>query len=89
MADFDVARQLADFFKQIGPQRGNISQFFSVGSLEQQGYSGIPVRRISTSGGIDTIIELTDVRRQSLPADAFAVPAGFEKQAFGGGGRRR
>ena len=62
---------------------------FSVGSLEQQGYSGVPVRRVSTTGGRDTVIELTDVRRQSLSAEAFAVPAGFEKQTFGGAGRGR
>jgi hypothetical protein len=89
MADFDVARQLADFFRRLAPQGASSTQFFSIGSLEQQGYSGVPVRRISTTGGHDTVIELTDVKRQSLPADAFAVPAGFEKKAFGAAGRGR
>jgi len=88
MADFDVSRQLGDFFKKLMPQ--NADQLFSIGKAEDQGFSGIPVRRIFTAAGRETTTELTDVTRQTFPDATFAVPAGFTKEDFlAGAGRGR
>ncbi len=89
MADFDVSRQLAEFFKKLMPQ--NVDQLFTIGKTEDQGFSGIPVRRKSTVAGRETTTELTDVSRQTFGDDTFAVPPGLKKEEFlggAGGGRR-
>jgi hypothetical protein len=87
-ADFEVTRQLAEFFKKMIPQ--NADQLFTLGKAEDQGFNGIPVRRKSTVAGKETIFEITDVSRQSFPDASFAVPAGFTKQDFlAGVGRGR
>ena len=54
-----------------------------------QGFSGVPVRRVTFGPGASTS-ELLDVTRQTIPDSAFAVPDGFQKQAspFGGRGRK-
>ena len=90
VADFEVTRQMADFFKKLMPQ--NADQLFRLGS-DDQGFSGIPVRQVHTVAGMTVTSELVDVARQNFPDSTFAVPAGFQKQAFPGiggaaGGRR-
>jgi hypothetical protein len=84
LADFAVAQQLGNMFKALMPQAAD--QMFSVGRMEDQGFSGIPVRTISGT----TTMEITDVARQTFPDSLFAVPAGFQKQDLMGamGGRR-
>jgi uncharacterized protein DUF4412 len=85
-ADFEVTKQLAEFFGKMMPQ--NAERMFAIGSLEQQGYSGVPVRHVSINGDARTTTELVDVTRQSFPASTFEVPAGYQKEAmFGGRGR--
>ena len=81
-ADFAVSRQLADFIKSILPQ--GTEAMFQVGD-GSAGFSGVPVRRVMTVLGRETISEMTDVTRQDVPDSQFAVPAGFTKEAFGGG----
>lgn len=56
--------------------------------MEDQGFSGVPVRRMSF-GSSPTTTELTDVTRQTFPDSTFAVPSGFKKESspFGGRGR--
>ena len=89
LTDFDVARQLAEFFSKLMPQGADA--MFRVGTAEAQGFSGVPVRR-TTLGPQGSTSEITDVSRQNFPDSAFEVPAGFQKEAFaapGGRGRGR
>jgi len=86
MSDFDISRQLGDFLGKLMPQ--NSERVFRVGGAEEQGFSGVPVRRVFSTGQAQTTVELTDVSRQSFPASIFELPAGFQKEAFGGGARR-
>jgi hypothetical protein len=89
LADFEVSQQLAAFFGKLVP--GGSQAMFQIGKLEDQGFSGVPVRR-QTLGARPTTSELQDVTHQSFPDAIFAVPPGFEKEAspFGGrGGRGR
>jgi Domain of unknown function (DUF4412) len=87
-ADFEVSRQLGEFFRKLMPQ--NADQLFTFGKAEEQGFNGIPVRRKTTVAGRETTVELTDFSRQTFPDSTFAVPSGFQKQDFLGGiGRGR
>ena len=92
VADFDVTKQLASFFQALVPQ--NAGQIFAIGQADQQGFSGVPVRRTVTILGVENTTELSDVSRQNFPESSYAVPAGFKKEdspfaAAGRGGRGR
>ena len=83
-ADFQVARQLADFLRNMLPQAADQVAFW--GSAEEQGFSGFPVRRTAfVNGQPDAVIEVTEVRREAIPASIFAVPDGFTKESLLGG----
>ncbi len=82
-ADFAVTRQMADFMRALSPQGAD--NIFQIGRTEEQGFSGVPVRRVSTILGREVISEVNDTRRQDVPDSAFTVPADFTKQAFGDG----
>ena len=86
-ADFAVATELQSFFSKLVPQ--GAEKMFSIGKLEEQGFSGVPVHRASF-GMSPSTTDLTDVARQSFPDSTFAVPDGFQKVAspFGGRGGR-
>ena len=87
-ADFDVSRELAAFFKKVMPMGG--MDVFSIGTPADQGFSGIPVRNVSTVAGKQTTTEITEVKRQAFPDSVFQAPAGFQKQDFmAGRGRGR
>jgi hypothetical protein len=88
-ADFEMSRQLAAFMRGLIPQGAD--QVFQSGRTQEQGYEGVPVRRVTTIAGRQTITELTSVARQTFPDSAFTVPAGFTKAAspFGAMGRGR
>ena len=82
MADFEISKQVAAFFEKMLPQ--GVDQIVGVGTMETQGFSGVPVRRVSYNGAqVQSTSELTDVRRQTFAADTYDVPAGFQKQTFG------
>lgn len=85
LADFDVTRQMAAFFEKLMPQ--NADQMFRIGNAEEQGFSGVPVRRITSFGPQQTVVELSEVSRQSFADSVFAVPEGFKKQQRLGRGR--
>jgi len=85
LADFDVTRQMATFFQKLMPQ--NADQMFRIGNLEEQGFSGVPVRRITSFGPQQTVVELSEVSRQTFADALFAVPEGFKKQEGMGRGR--
>jgi hypothetical protein len=87
-ADFEVSRQLAAFMRGLIPQGAD--QLFQTGRAQEQGYEGVPVRRMTNIGGREIITELTSVARQTFPDSAFAVPEGFTKTAgLGALGRGR
>lgn len=85
-ADFEVSRQLVEFVRALLPQGAD--QMFALGNTQEQGgFSGVPVRSVTTLAGQTTTSEVTDVSRQTFPASLFAIPAGFQKQSLGMGGR--
>ena len=86
-ADFAVTKQFVEFFKRVLPAMAN--QAFSVGTVEQQGFAGVPVRRTATVLGRQITSEITDVSRQTFPDAIYAAPAGYQKRPFAGGGRGR
>ena len=77
--DFEVSRQLAEFLRGLIPQGAD--QVFQAGDPSQQGFSGVPVRRVATVAGREMVTELTSVSRQTFPDSVFAVPEGFTQQA--------
>jgi hypothetical protein len=88
-ADFEVTRQMAEFFSKLVPQGGD--QLFRLGSPAANGFAGLPVRSVSFRNGAPSVTsEITDASRQSFPDSIFAVPAGYTKRdMMGGRGRGR
>jgi len=86
--DFDVAKQLADFMKAMIPTASD--RMFLNGTVQDQGFSGIPVKRTSYSNGaVDSVSEIVQVRHEAIPASTFDPPAGFRKEALPTPGARR
>lgn len=84
MSDFQVAKQMMDFFGKLVP--AGADSMFAVGSPEEQGFSGVPVRRITFSNGQQqSVSEMSQASRQDFAASVFEVPAGYQKEAFGAG----
>lgn len=81
-ADFAFTKQFVEFFKKIVPQMA--TQAFAIGTVEQQGFSGVPVKRKVSVLGREITTEITDVTRQTFPDTSYAVPAGYQKKPFGG-----
>jgi hypothetical protein len=81
-ADFEVARKLAEFFKKLRPGGGDT--MFSIGKIEDQGFSGVPVKRVFSSPQGQSVTEMTAASRQTFPKSTFEVPAGFQKQPLTG-----
>jgi len=51
-------------------------------TTQDQGYNGIAVRRTTfKNGAVESVTEITQLKRQAFPASTFAVPAGFTKTA--------
>ena len=89
-ADFDVTRQLAEFFTSLMPQAAD--GLFKIGSAtpNPNSFSGLPVRFVSFRGGtIHAVSEVTEASRQNFPDALFQVPAGYQKREFPGMGRGR
>jgi hypothetical protein len=42
--------------------------------VQEQGYEGVPVRRVQTIAGREIVTELTSVARQNFPESLFAIP---------------
>lgn len=79
-ADFEVTRQVGEFFKGLAPQMAD--RMFTIGTADQ-GFTGIPVRRLTTSqaGAVEILTELNDVARQNIPDSAFVLPPDLTKSA--------
>jgi hypothetical protein len=86
MTDFAVTKDLAAFFDKIPMLAAQ--QTFRIGTPEEQGFSGVPVRSVTTAGGQTVTSEITEVKRQAFPDSAFQAPAGYAKQASPLGGMR-
>jgi hypothetical protein len=81
-ADFEISKQVAAFFQKLLPQ--GEEQFVGIGTVEAQGFAGIPVRRIRYKAGkAELTSEVTEVSRQTFAASSYDVPAGFERQIPG------
>jgi Domain of unknown function (DUF4412) len=88
--DFDVTRQLGEFFSSMMPQAAD--GLFRMGSAAPtpNSFSGLPVRFVSFTNGVQGIVsEVTDASRQNFPDALFQVPAGYQKREFPGVGRGR
>jgi hypothetical protein len=88
-SDFEVTKQMAEFFSKLIPQGAD--QLFRIGADTPNGFSGVPVRTVTYRNGAPAgTSEITDVTRQNFPDSIFAVPAGYEKRdMMGGRGRGR
>lgn len=80
-SDFEITRKLAEFLRKLVPK--DADNVFSFGKVEDQGYSGVPIRRVFSMGQRPTTTETTEVTRQTFPPSTFEVPAGFTKQQLG------
>jgi hypothetical protein len=91
-ADFEVTRQLAEFFKSMMPQAAEGLFSFSIGSTPQNpnAFSGLPVRFVSfRNGAVQTVSEVTEASRQNFPDTLFQVPDGYQRRELPGVGRGR
>jgi hypothetical protein len=78
-ADFTIVQQAIDMAKAFTPAE-LIERIPTYGTGGNQGFDGFPVRRVTLRNGkAETTVELFEIRRGALPADNFAVPAGFTK----------
>jgi hypothetical protein len=86
--DFAVTKDFADFFGKLIPS--GAAQAFRVGSPEDQGFSGVPVRSVYYGAGQPITSEITDIHHQAFTDATFQPPAGFTKteSPFSGRGRR-
>jgi hypothetical protein len=79
-ADFEVSKQVAAFFQKMVPIATD--QIVGIGTIETQGFNGIPVRRSTyRQGKVVSTSEVVKVGRQNFPASSYEVPEGFTKQA--------
>lgn len=77
--DFTLVQQAIDMAKAIAPPE-MIERIPLYGSVDNQGFAGFPVRRVSfRNGQPESTTELVEIRREAVPAANFAVPAGFTK----------
>jgi hypothetical protein len=78
-ADFEAARQLAEFMKSLMPQMAD--QIATVGTPAEQGFAGYPIRRSHFSNGkVTSVSELKEIKREAIPASAWQAPAGFKRE---------
>src|SRR5262249_49519099 len=78
MADFGVTKDMAAFFEKLMP--ADAAQMFRLGTPEEAGFSGVPVRTVNYIGGQTVTQELTDIKRQAFADTLFQAPAGYQKQ---------
>lgn len=78
-ADFKIVQEAVDLAKSFAAQ-DTLDNIPTYGTVEKQGYAGFPVRRITFRNGQPaTTTELTEIRREAIPAASLEVPAGFIK----------
>lgn len=84
MQDFQAFEAFGQFLKKMGGDSNHQGQIFN----EMREAPGIPARTaiIRQDGATGGEQELTELKRQSIPADQFTLPAGFKKQPMLEGG---
>ena len=88
IGDFDVAKQMAEFFSKMMP--AGVESLFHVGSAGANGSPGIPVRTVTFQNGSPrATIEMIEASRQNFPDSLFAVPAGYKKREMPAGRGRQ
>jgi len=89
LGDFEVTKQLAEFFSKLMPQ--GMDSLFRVGTAAPNSFAGLPVRMVTyRNGQPSATVEMTEATKQNFPDSVFAVPAGYTKRDFPGmGGRGR
>jgi hypothetical protein len=88
--DFDVTKQLAEFFSSMMPQVAD--GLFRIGPAtpSPNSFAGLPVRFVSFRNGAPGVVsEMTDASRQNFSDALFQVPAGYQKKEMPGMGRGR
>jgi electron transfer flavoprotein alpha subunit len=76
-----AAQQLAEFMKSLVPAAAD--KMFVNGTVQSQGFAGVPVRRITfRNGAVESTTETTEFKRESLPASLFDPPAGYRKETM-------
>jgi hypothetical protein len=81
VADFAIGQHVAAFFQNMLPHAEE--QIVGIGTVDTQGFPGIPVRRIRYAAGkVQRTSEVLDVTPQTFAASTYDVPAGFTKQAI-------
>jgi hypothetical protein len=85
--DFEVMRQMSEFFSAMAPQMAG--QLPAASPIDLVGNAGFPVRTVLNVAGRTVTTEVVEVSRQTFSDSSFAVPAGFTKQDINGavGGR--
>jgi hypothetical protein len=85
--DFDVMRQMGEFYSAMAPLMPN--QLPGVSGIDQRGSQDFPVKTVMMVPGQTVTTEVIEAGRQTFPESLFAVPAGFTKQPITGalGGR--
>jgi hypothetical protein len=82
-ADFEAAKQLAELVKSMMPAAA--AQVSFNGTIEEQGFPGMAIRRVEfRNGKPQSTTELTEIRREAIPASVFAAPVGFTREAMPG-----
>ena len=84
-ADFEVSRQLAEFFSTLAA--GVADQVSTIGRPEVEGFAGLPVRSTTFVNGQSVKTELVKAERRNIPDATFDIPAGYTAQAMPGMGR--
>lgn len=89
-SDLRVFESMAEMFKSMAPP--GMDNLFKIGFEAQQkdqGFSGVPVERISyRDGKPDQKFEITEVTRQDIDDALFEVPQGFRKMEMPKMGQR-
>jgi hypothetical protein len=80
VTDFAVLGKLSDFVRTLVPQMAD--RLLVIGT-PTQGFSGLPVRTVTTMpDGTTVSVQLNEARRATFDDALFAVPAGFQKQSL-------
>ena len=83
--DFRVMQSMGEFMSELSP---DAASKFNVGSdewEENQGYPGVPVRKISYSMGKKVSQnEIQEVKKKKIDSSLFELPKGLTKQSFTG-----
>jgi hypothetical protein len=78
-ADFKLAQEAIDLARGFTAQ-DTLNGIPVYGTVEKQGFAGFPVRRTTFAAGKQvSTTELTEIRREAIPAANLELPAGYVK----------